>query len=1120
MTAIPTGDVAESALTRQRNPIFLPDPDTIARSQMTAFMRYCEAATSRIFADYSSFQSFSVKDFRLFWQLFLRWSGLVCEGPLDPVCLGDSCESAFFFPNLRLNYAEVLLADRVGGDDRPALTACHGDGRTERLTRGELRESALRLAASLRRLGVRPGDRVVVVARNGSEAIIAALATAALGAAFSSCAPDMGAFAILTRFAPLEPVVLMGHLRPEPWDVGTPVADRLAEVAAGLPTLRAIVALDDEPAPSGLRKPLYRFADLIVQAAAADRFEWRRFPFNQPLFILFSSGTTGQPKCIEHGAGGTLIEHVKEHRLHCDLKQGDKLFFQTSCAWMMWQWQLSALASGAELLLYNGLIEGPETLWQLVAAERVTVFGTSPAYLQACEKAGFAPGHTFDLAALRAVLSTGSILYERQYDWVRDHVYDLPLQSISGGTDIIGCFVLGNPNLPVYRGEAQCRSLGLDVRALPPPGEPTAPIGELICTNPFPSRPLGFHGDDAQSRFHEAYFSQNRGVWTHGDLIEFTPEGGARLHGRSDGVLNIRGIRVGPAEIYRILQEITEVVEAMAVEQQAEEELGGARMVLLVVLRKGVVLDDRLAARIRSEIARRGSNALQPARIAQVDELPVTHSGKRSELAARDALNGRRISNREALRNPECLEAIARHAIVCARAAAGVISGTVDASASITATGSHEVDRLQLRDQLERELKQICERVLRLSSIGRCDNFFELGLDSLMVLSLFKEILALTHSDLPLAALFQAPTIESLALVLEAGAKLEGLPGHAIAKKGSGRLSEEESGSSSGWRASLPGAAHALGFRASAHAAGAGVRNGLARPVEADAPPPRVRPARPEDVEPLCTFLHVGFARKIGVDSWRRLFDYGWLDKKPNLGFVLTLGDVIAGFLGAVYARRQIRGQSRVICNCTSWYILPKYRGWGPALLAAALGDQDVCYTNLTPSPASARMFEAMGFTCLESQRIIFTPLLHVDTLRAPGAEIIFDLDGIRSLLNDDQRLIFDDHLAYECLHLALRDGAECAYLVVKRRTKRGLALSELLYCSAPHILVRHLERAKLAILRRQRTVALMADPRLFRAPLPRGVRIRRQNQTLFRSSLFEPEELDNLYSELVLLPI
>jgi acetoacetyl-CoA synthetase len=965
------------------------------------------------------------------------------------------------------------------------------------------------------------GDRVVVVARNGIEAIIAALATAALGATFSSCAPDMGAFAILTRFAPLEPVVLMGHLKPEPWDIGTPVADRLAEVAAGLPTLRAIVAFDDEPAPSGLRPPLYRFAELITEPAA-NGFEWRRFPFNQPLFILFSSGTTGQPKCIEHGAGGTLIEHVKEHRLHCDLKQGDKLFFQTSCAWMMWQWQLSALASGVELVLYNGLIEGPDTLWRLVAAERVTVFGTNPAYLQYCEVAGFAPGHTFDLAALRAVLSTGSILFEGQYDWVRDYVSDLPLQSISGGTDIIGCFVLGNPNLPVYRGEAQCRSLGLDVRSLSPPGEMDASVGELICANPFPSRPLGFHNDDAHSRFHEAYFTQNRGVWTHGDLIEFTPEGGARLHGRSDGVLNISGIRVGPAEIYRILQDISEVAEAMAVEQQAEDELGGARMVLLVVLRTGVVLDDRLAARIRSELARRGSNVLQPARIAQVDELPVTHSGKRSEAAARDAVNGRRIRNREALRNPECLEAIARHPIVCARAAAGVISGTLDASALITTAGSsHEGDRLEVRDQLEHELKQVCERVLRVSSIKKDDNFFELGAHSLIVLSLFNEIRALTHTDLSLASLFQAPTIESFAtLVLEAGAKLEALPGHAAAKNGNGQLSEEEGGRSLGWRASLHGATHALGFRARSDAAGAGVRNGLARPVEADASPPCVRSARPEDIETLCMFLHLNFSRRIGVDGWRRLFDYGWLDKKPNRGFVLTLGDEIVGFLGAIYAPRQIRDQSFMICNFTSWYILPRYRGWGLALLAAALRDHDICYTSLTPSLTSARMFEAMGFKCLESQRIIFPPLLHLDTLRAPGAEIIFDLDRIRGLLNDDQRLIFDDHLAHGCLHLAIRDGAECAYLVLKRRTKRGLALSELLYCSAPHILVRHLERAKLAILRRQRSVALMADARLFPAGLPRGVRISRKDPALFRSSLLEPKELDNLYSELVLLPI
>src|SRR5207247_2005062 len=273
---------------------------------MTAFMRYCERATSRSFTDYWSFQSFAAEDFRLFWRLFFAWSELVFEGQLDPVCLGDSSESASFFPNLRLNYAEVLLADRGGGDDRPALTACHVDGRTERLSRGELRERALSLARSLWRLG-------------------------------------------------------------------------------------AIVARDNGAAPSGLAKPFYRFADLMLDSGPPDGFEWRRFPFNQPLFILFSSGTTGEPKCIEHGAGGTLLEHLKEHRLHCDLKPGEKLFFQTSCAWMIWHWQLSALASGAELVLYDGPIEGPETLWRVVAAERVTVFGTNPAYLQFCQQAGFEP---------------------------------------------------------------------------------------------------------------------------------------------------------------------------------------------------------------------------------------------------------------------------------------------------------------------------------------------------------------------------------------------------------------------------------------------------------------------------------------------------------------------------------------------------------------------------------------------------------------------------------------------------------------------------------------------------------------------------------------------------------
>ncbi len=658
----------------------------------------------------------------------------------------------------------------------------------------------------------------------------------------------------------------------------------------------------------------------------------------------------------------------------------------------------------------------------------------------------------------------------------------MPLQSISGGTDILGCFVLGNPDLPVHRGAAQCRSLGLDVRALPPPEDPAARVGELICANPFPSRPLGFYDDPDGRRFHGAYFSQNPGVWTHGDLVERTPEGGWVLHGRSDGVLNIRGIRVGPAEIYRILHDIDEIAEAMAIEQQADEEPGGTRLVLLVVLRPGVRLDGELTKRIRLELARRGSAALVPARIAQVDALPITHSGKRSETAARDAVNDRPARNRDALQNPHSLDAIASHPAL--RAALPELQPQAP-----------QGDDLMSGDALERELQGIAERTLGVAPVQWSDNLVELGADSLTLINLFLAFEDRIKSGLPESSLFEAPTIESFAALARAARKQV----------------EPGTGEKDGTETTTRTPPNPSGLR--------------------------VRPVEPSDIEPLCRLLHEGFIASGAPPSqvpkpadWRRLFDYRWLDQKPDLGSVLTAGDEVIGFLGAIYARRRIGGTAGLVCNHTTWYVRPDHRGWGPALVSQALRDAGITYTTFTPSPLTRTMYEAMSFRQLDEGRIMLPPFAHADTLLRPRPRISFDPDAVRRSLDDPQRRIFDDHASYPVLQLVLEDGSDYAYIVIKRRmlylTRLRLPLpkgtrvpySDLLHCSDPKLLARHLERVKLAILRRQRTALLVADARMFGDDRPRGPTLKQP--ALYRSPVFDAGEIDKLYSEIVLLPV
>jgi len=719
--------------------------------QVAEFRRCCAALTDADLAGAEALFRWSVEHFREFWSTFLAWSEVAWEGSADPVCTSDDVASAEFFPGVRLNYAENLLRPLPSVDDASiALTSVRADGTVDHVSRGELRERTRDTASALAAHGVAAGDRVVFVGASDGRVATAVLAATALGATVSTAMPDMGPVTLLDRFRQVEPVVLvLDRTGSGSWTGAA--GDTLSAVLDGLPSLRLVLLLDDEPLPDRLPVDVDR---LVTDAAGTwpDPVAWPRLPFDHPLLVMFSSGTTGPAKPIVHGAGGTLLEHLKEHRLHEDLRPGETLYFRTTTAWMMWNWQLSALAVGARIVLDARPVSGPEALWELVAEQRVDVFGASPAYLQLCQDERIRPVDRWDLSALRLVLSTGSVLHDWQFDWVARAVGPQPVHSISGGTDILGCFVLGHPERPVVPGRSPALSLGLDVAAVDPAGRPVlGQIGELVCRRPFPSRPIGLLADPDGRRFHQAYFAQHAGMWTHGDRIEIAADGSSRMHGRSDGVLNIAGVRVGPAEIYTVVRGIPQVADSMAVEQPDPAEPGGTRLVLLVVLRPGGVLDDALTQVIRSRLRRMASPAHVPSLVLDVPALPLTHNGKRSERAARDALNGAPVVNGSALQNPGSLVAIAaaHEAAIAARPVPGAGAG---------AGGGPEVAAVVAR-----------EFTAALGgTVGGTVDFFDAGGTSRGAIRMIRRLRSALSVDVPLPAFLVDPTIRGFTAAVEA----------------------------------------------------------------------------------------------------------------------------------------------------------------------------------------------------------------------------------------------------------------------------------------------------------------------------------------------------------------
>ena len=636
--------------------LWQPSQERIENTNMFQFMQYVNRRFGKNLQNYDQLYEWSVTQIPDFWAAVWDFGEVICSAPYsDVVDDFTKMPGATWFKGARLNFAENLLRYR---DDRVALSFKGEGAETVSITYAQLYDRVARLAKALRDMGLHAGDRVAGFMPNMLETVVGMLATTSIGAIWTSCSPDFGIKGVLDRFGQIEPRVLF---TPDGYMYNGKKFDsleKISEVVKQIPSIEKVVVvpyITDAPnlgvVPNGVL-----FDDFLAKESNLE-ITFEQLPANHPLYIMYSSGTTGVPKCIVHGVGGTLLQHIKELKLHTDVKRDDTIFYFTTCGWMMWNWLVSSLALGARVLLFDGspFFPRPGSLWQMAAEEKVSIFGTSAKYLAAVEKAGVKPKETYDLSALKAVLSTGSPLSIESFAYVyRDIKEDLVLSSISGGTDIISCFALGNPIGPVYAGELQCRGLGMKVQAYSDDGKPVLrEKGELVCTAAAPSMPIYFWNDPDGQKYRNAYFETWPNIWSHGDYIEITEHGGVIIYGRSDATLNPGGVRIGTAEIYRQVENIPEVLDSLVIGQDWDNDV---RVILFLKLREGHQLTDDLVKRIKTTIRENTTPRHVPAKIIAVADIPYTISGKKVELAVRKIIHNQEVKNKDALANPEALD--------------------------------------------------------------------------------------------------------------------------------------------------------------------------------------------------------------------------------------------------------------------------------------------------------------------------------------------------------------------------------------------------------------------------------------------------------------------------------